>query len=59
MSLTYIYDALVVADQQVAEDPGFVQIAQSDHVLHPVDGGWVHGLDVGGILWGNPVFLSE
>lgn len=56
---TYIDDALIVADEQVAEDAGFVEVAQTDHVLHPVDGGWVHGLDVGGILGGNPVFLCE
>ena len=49
----------IVADEQVAEDAGFVKVAQTDHVLHSVDGGWVHGLDVGGILRGNPVFLCE
>ena len=56
---TNVDDALVVADEQVAEDAGFVQVAQADHVLHPVDGGRVHGLDVGGILRGDPVFLRE
>lgn len=56
---TDIDDALIVADEQVAEDAGLVEVAQADHVLHPVDGGRVHGLDVGGILRRNPVFLCE
>lgn len=56
---TDIDDAFVVADEQVAEDAGFVEVAQADHVLHSVDGGRVHGLDVGGILRRNPVFLCE
>lgn len=50
---------LVVADEQVAEDAGLVEVAQADHVLHAVDGGRVHGLDVGGVLGGDPVFLRE
>lgn len=56
---TYVDDAFVVADEQVAEDAGFVQVTQTDHVLHPVDGGRVHGFDVSGILWRNPVFLCK
>lgn len=56
---THVDDALVVADEQVAEDAGFVQVAQTDHVLHPVHGGRVHGLDVGGILRRDPVFLHR
>ena len=56
---TNIDDALIVADEQVAEDAGFVEVTQADHVLHPLDGRWVHGLDVGGILRGNRVFLRE
>ncbi len=54
---TNIDDALIVADEQVAQDAGFIEVAQTDHVLHAVDGGRVHGLDVGGVLRGNPVFL--
>lgn len=50
---------LVVTDEQVAEDAGFIQVAQTDHVLHAVHGGRVHGLDVGGILWRDPVFLHR
>lgn len=50
---------LPVADQQVPEDARLVQVPQADHVLHPVDGGGVHGLDVAGILRGNPVLLEE
>lgn len=56
---TDIDDAFIVADEKVAEDAGFVEVAQADHVRHPVDGGRVHGLDVGGILRRNPVFLCE
>lgn len=55
--VTDVDDALVVADEQVAEDAGFIEVAQADHVLHSVDGGRVHGFDVGGVLRGNPVFL--
>lgn len=54
---THVDDSFIVADEQVAEDAGFVKVAQTDHVLHAVDGGRVHGLDVGGILRGNRVFL--
>lgn len=56
---TYVDDALVVADEQVAEDAGFVQVTQTDHVLHPVDGGRVHGLDVCGVLRRDPVLLCK
>lgn len=54
---TDIDDTFGVADEQVAEDASFVEVAQTNHVLHPVDGGRVHRFDVGGILGGNPVFL--
>ncbi len=47
-----------VADEKVPEDPRLVQVAQANHVLHPVDGGGVHRLDVGGILGRDPVFLN-
>lgn len=57
--VTDVDDAFVVADEQVAEDAGFIEVAQADHVLHPVDGGRVHGFDVGGVLRGDPVFLCE
>ncbi len=56
---THVDDLFIVADEQVAEDAGFVKVAQTDHILHAVDGGRVHGLDVGGILRGNPVFLCD
>lgn len=49
----------VVADEQVAENAGFVEVAQTDHVLDTVDGRRVHRLDVGGILGENPVFLHR
>lgn len=55
----HVYQLLSVSDEQVAEDASLVQISQADHVLHPVDGGGVHGLDVGGILGGDPVLLKE
>lgn len=55
----YVDDTLVVADEQVAEDSGFVQVTQTDHVLHPVDGGRVHWLDVCGVLRRDPVLLCK
>ena len=57
--LTYVDDVLLVADEQVAEDAGFVQVPQADHVLHAVDGGGVHGLEVGGVLRREPVLLRR
>lgn len=42
---------LPVADEQVTQDPSLVEVAQTDHVLHPMDRGGVHGLDVSSILW--------
>jgi len=48
-----------VANEKVPEDPSLIQIPQSNHVLHPVDGGGVHRLDVGGILGRDPVFLKR
>ncbi len=30
---TNIDDAFIVADEQVAQDAGFVEVAQTDHVL--------------------------
>lgn len=54
---THVYEFFSVSDEQVAEDAGFVEVSQPDHVLHAVDGGGMHRLDVGGVLWGDPVFL--
>lgn len=56
---TNVDDAFIVADEQVAENAGFIEVTQTDHVFHPMDGSWVHGLNVCGILRANPVFLCE
>lgn len=58
-SNTHIYSFLSVSDQQVAQDAGFIEISQADHVLDAVDGGGMHRLDVGGILGGDPVLLDQ
>ena len=55
--MTHIDDTLVVAYEQIAQDPGLVEVPQADHVLHPVDGSGMHGLNVGGILGQDPVLL--
>lgn len=54
----YIYEFVSVSDEQVAEDSRFVEVAETDHVLHAVDGGGVHRLNVGGVLRGDPVLLQ-
>ena len=54
---TDIDNVLIVADEQVSEDAGLIEVSQADHVLHAVDGGRVHWFDVGGILRRYPVFL--
>lgn len=56
---THIDEVLPIANQQVPENSGLVQVPQADHVLHPMDGGGVHGFDVAGILRGNPVLLGK
>lgn len=58
-SETHINEFLSVSDEQVAEDAGFIEVSQPDHVLHTVDGGGMHWLNVGGILGGDPVLLEE
>lgn len=55
----YIYEFFSVSDEQVAEDSGFIQVTEAYHVLHSVDGGGVHWLDVGGVLGGDPVLLRR
>lgn len=57
-SNTHIYKFFSVSDEQVAQDASFVEVPQADHVLHTVDGGGMHWLDVGGILGGYPVLLQ-
>lgn len=54
---THIDEVVPVADEQVAQDAGLVEVPQADHVLHAVDRRGVHGLDVWGLLRGDPVFL--
>lgn len=53
----YIYEFFSVSDEQVPEDSGFIQVTEAYHVLHAVDGGGVHWLNVGGVLGGDPVLL--
>lgn len=48
-----------ISFKQVAEDTGLVEVSQADHVIHPVDGGGVHGLNVGCILGGYPMLLEK
>lgn len=55
---THVDEVVPVADEQVAQDAGLIEVPQADHVLHAVDRRGVHGLDVRGILWGDPVFLQ-
>lgn len=42
---TYVDDAFSVPHQKVPEEPGLVQIPQSDHVIHALHRGGVHGLE--------------
>lgn len=56
---THVDELLSVSDEQVAEDAGFVEVSEADHVLHSVDGGGMHGFDVSGILRGDPMLLQE
>lgn len=56
---THIDEVVPVADEQVAQDASLVEVPQADHVLHAVDRRGVHGLDVRGLLRGDPVFLRE
>lgn len=56
---THIDEVLPITNQQVPENSGLIQVPQADHVLHPMDGGGVHGFDVAGILRGNPVLLGK
>lgn len=56
---THIDEVVPVADEQVAQDTSLIQVPQADHVLHTVDRRGVHGLDVRGLLRGDPVFLRE
>ena len=52
----YIDFVVVVSDQEVPEDASLIEVTQSNHVLHPRDGSWVHGLDPP--LWRQPLLLS-
>lgn len=54
---TYIDDALFVADQQVPEQPGLVQVAQHYHVVHTFHRAGVHGADAALGLLVNLVLL--
>lgn len=56
---TYVNQFFSVSNKQVAEYAGFIQVSQTDHVLHSVDRGGMHRFDVGGILGGDPVLLKR
>lgn len=56
--MTHVDELLAVSDEQVAQDSGLVEVSQADHVLHPMDGGGMHGLDVGGVLGRDPMLLE-
>ncbi len=53
---THVDKVLVVADEEISQDAGLVQVAQRDHVLDAVDGRRVHGFDAP--LRCQPLFLS-
>lgn len=55
----YIYNPVVVTDQEISEDTSFIQVPEMDHVLHPMNGGWVHRFDVCSILKRDPVLLHK
>lgn len=51
---------VVVADLQVAQNAGLVQVAQLDHVLHALGRGGVHDFQLFvGFCRGYPEFLEE
>lgn len=56
---THVDEMVSVSNEQVAQDAGFIEVPQADHVLHAVDRRGVHGLDVPGVLRGDPVFLRR
>ena len=56
---THVDDALLVADHQVPEEAGLVEVPQTDHVLHPLHGRGVHDPDDGLPTLGQSVLLEE
>ena len=52
---TYVDKIVLVSDEEVSQDAGLVEVAEADHVLDPLDGGGVHGLDPA--LGGEPLLL--
>ena len=56
---THVDEMVSVSNEQVAQDASFIEVPQADHVLHAVDRRGVHGLDVRGVLRGDPVFLQR
>lgn len=54
---TYVDEILVVADEQVAQDTGLVQVSEGDHVLYTLHRGGVHRLDAA--LRCQPYFLQQ
>lgn len=43
--ITYIDLIPIISDKKVPQNPGLIQITETDHVLHSPDGSRVHGLD--------------
>lgn len=54
---THVDEMVPIADEQVAQDASLIEVSQADHVLHAMDRRGMHGLDVCGVLRGDPVFL--
>jgi len=54
--MTHIDEVVIVSDEEVAKDAGLVEVPEADHVLHPLYGGGVHGLDPP--LRGQPLLLT-
>ncbi len=53
---TYIDKIIIISDEKISKNSGFVQVSQGDHVLDPMDGGRVHCLDPP--LWSEPLLVA-
>ena len=42
---THVDEVVIVANEKVSQDSSFMKISETDHILHPLDRGGVHGLD--------------
>ena len=43
--LSYIDEVVVVSDEKITKNSCLMEVSKAYHVLHPLDGGRVHGLD--------------